>query len=248
MSEPTDFDFSGAFDADYLHFYETMLTAERSDGEAGVVWNLLGLKPGAAVLDLACGHGRIANRLAESGARVTGLDRTALFLARAREDAAARGAAVEYVEGDMRAIPWRERFDAVLLWYTAFGYFDEAGNEAVLRGIAAALKPGGRVLLDQPNRAQVIGWEFPAHDVVQRGDDLMVDIVNYDVLTDRSRVERIIVRDGKVRRTRFAVRLYSFSELEKLALAAGFRAARAFDQVGGPLTLTSGRMIFVARK
>jgi ubiquinone/menaquinone biosynthesis C-methylase UbiE len=38
--------------------------------------------------------------------RVTGLDATPLFLELAREDAAERGVEVEYVEGDMRSIPW----------------------------------------------------------------------------------------------------------------------------------------------
>jgi 2-polyprenyl-3-methyl-5-hydroxy-6-metoxy-1,4-benzoquinol methylase len=51
------------------------------------------------VLDLACGHGRIANRLTQRGARVTGLDATPLFLEQARRDAAARGVEVDYVSG-----------------------------------------------------------------------------------------------------------------------------------------------------
>ena len=49
------------------------------------------------VLDLACGHGRIANRLAQRGAQVTGLDATPLFLEQARRDAAERGVEVDYV-------------------------------------------------------------------------------------------------------------------------------------------------------
>jgi 2-polyprenyl-3-methyl-5-hydroxy-6-metoxy-1,4-benzoquinol methylase len=46
------------------------------------------------VLDLACGHGRIANRLTQRG-----LDATPLFLEQARRDAAARGVEVDYVSG-----------------------------------------------------------------------------------------------------------------------------------------------------
>jgi 2-polyprenyl-3-methyl-5-hydroxy-6-metoxy-1,4-benzoquinol methylase len=95
------------FDADDLYFYETRLTDERSDQEAELVWDLLGLSAGKEVLDLACGHGRIANRLAERGARVTGLDATPLFLERARADAAARGVEVDYVEG-LRAAGFRD--------------------------------------------------------------------------------------------------------------------------------------------
>src|SRR5581483_3196 len=82
------FDFDEVFDRDYLHFYG--LRTDESDLEADTVWRLLELEPGLEVLDLACGHGRIANRLAERGARVTGLDATPLFLDRAREDAAER--------------------------------------------------------------------------------------------------------------------------------------------------------------
>ena len=100
-------EFDDLFGEDYLYFWEASLTEERSDREADLVWKLLELEPGMEVLDLACGHGRLANRLAGRGVRVTGLDLSAFFLERARADAAARGVEVEYVEGDMRAIPWR---------------------------------------------------------------------------------------------------------------------------------------------
>ncbi|HYT26287.1 MAG TPA: class I SAM-dependent methyltransferase, partial [Actinomycetota bacterium] len=48
----------------------------------------VGVRPGMDVLDVACGHGRIANRLAEHGCPMTGLDATPAFLDRARRDAA----------------------------------------------------------------------------------------------------------------------------------------------------------------
>lgn len=82
MSTP-QFDFEDVFDADYLFFYETLL-AGVTDADVDAIWRLLELEPDIEVLDLACGHGRIANRLAERGARVTGLDATPLFIERAR--------------------------------------------------------------------------------------------------------------------------------------------------------------------
>ena len=98
----SEFPREDAFDEDYLYFYEELLTPERTAAEVELVWKLLELEPGSELLDLACGHGRIANPLAERGVRVTGLDATPLFLELAREDAARRGVEVEYVEGDMR--------------------------------------------------------------------------------------------------------------------------------------------------
>jgi len=131
-----------AFDDDYLYFYAQLLTDERSEQEVDLIWRLLELEAGLEVLDLACGHGRIANRLAERGAQVTGLDATPGFLELAREDAAARGVEVDYVEADMRDPPWEGRFDRMLSWFTSFGYFDDEGNRAVLAAAFRTLKPG----------------------------------------------------------------------------------------------------------
>src|SRR6187431_2322249 len=90
-------DRQAAFDDDYLYFYEELLTPERTAGEVDLIWKLLELEPGLELLDLARGHGRIANPLAERGVRVTGLDATPLFLELARADAAERG-----VDGEVR--------------------------------------------------------------------------------------------------------------------------------------------------
>ena len=148
----SEFPREDAFDEDYLYFYEGFLTPERTAAEVEVVWKLLELEPGLELLDLACGHGRIANALAERGVRVTGLDATPLFLDLARRDAAERGVEVEYVEGDMRSLPWSERFDRVLCWFTSFGYFSDEENRQVLREVYEALKPGGLFAIEMNHR------------------------------------------------------------------------------------------------
>jgi len=86
-----------AFGEDYLYFYDAFLTDEVSDAQTDRLWRLLGLEEGVEVLDVPCGHGRIANRLAARGASVTGIDADPVFLERARADAAARGVEVDYV-------------------------------------------------------------------------------------------------------------------------------------------------------
>jgi len=127
------FEFSEVFDEDYLYFYGPHLDAV-SDAQTETVWHQLELEPGMEVLDLACGHGRIANRLAQRGAHVTGLDATPLFLEHARRDAAERGVEVDYVCGDMRSLPWPvHRFERIISWFTSFGYFDDAENREVLQ-------------------------------------------------------------------------------------------------------------------
>ena len=58
----SEFPREAAFDDDYLYFYEELLTPERTAAEVELIWKLLELEPGLELLDLACGHGRIANR------------------------------------------------------------------------------------------------------------------------------------------------------------------------------------------
>jgi SAM-dependent methyltransferase len=235
------------FDEDYLHFYATVLTDEATDVETAVVWNLLSLPTGAEVLDLACGHGRIANRLAGLGVRVTGLDATSLFLDLAREDAAQRGVQVEYVLGDMRALPWVDRFDAVVSWFTAFGYFDDDQNRAVLARVHQALRPGGRFLIELNHKDGLLPHWLPA-GVTEVDGDLMIDQRDFDPVTGRSNTMRTVVRGGQVRRLFFFTRLFSFTELRDWLVDAGFPRVDGYAGDGSPLASSSRRMILVATK
>ncbi|HUB40901.1 MAG TPA: class I SAM-dependent methyltransferase [Streptosporangiaceae bacterium] len=243
MSAP-EFDAKGVFDDDYLYFFADGL-AERSAAEAHLIWHLLDLEPGMEVLDLACGHGRIANRLAERGCRVTGLDATPLFLQRARADADALGVTVDYVQADMRELPWRSRFDRIVNWFTAFGYFDDAANKQVLAQAASALKPGGRLIVELNNYPVLMRGYLPSV-VHERNGELVVDQHRLDPLASHSIVTRTVIRGGTMRQTRFFTRLLTFPELRDWLLSAGFLTVRGYGEDGNPLTAEHRRLIAVA--
>jgi SAM-dependent methyltransferase len=198
------------------------------------------------VLDLACGHGDLANRLAARGCQMTGLDSSAVFLDRARADAAAAGVSVEYVAGDMRQLPWTGRFDRVVNWGTAFGYFDDATNHAVLGQIAGVLRPGGRLAIDLDNLTSYLAAYRPSRVMAVRGDDMLVDRYRLDALTGRLEAERTVIRDGRTRRVNFVKRLFAFPELRDWLLTAGFTVVSGFGEDGRPLDIDHKRMVVVA--
>jgi SAM-dependent methyltransferase len=242
------FDAAAMYDEDYLYFF----AAPGDPGEfavhgpvipgtdlpgattAELAWRLLDLRPGMRVLDLACGHGELANRLAARGCRVTGLDSSAIFLDRARADAAAAGISVEYVAGDMRQLAWTGRFDRVVNWSTAFGYFDDTTNRAVLDGIVRVLRPGGRLAMDLDNLPRFLTSYVPSRVVAARENgDMLVDRYHLDALTGRFEAERTVIRSGRTRRVNFVKRLFGFPELRDWLLAAGFTAVAATGRTGG---------------
>jgi ubiquinone/menaquinone biosynthesis C-methylase UbiE len=246
MGEPS-FDFDQVFDEDYLYFYERR-AAEVTEADVDAIWRLLELKRGATLLDLACGHGRIANRLADRGVRVAGLDAPALFLEWARQEAASRGLEVEYVHGDMRSLPWEDGcFDRVLSWFTSFGYFDDPDNRRVLREARRVLRPEGVLLIENNNLAELLPRWLPSV-VIERDGDLMIDRGTFDPTTGRATTERTVVRDGRVRRFSFSVRIFIAAELRDWLLDAGFHTVEFFDHAAESLTAHSSRMVTVARR
>jgi SAM-dependent methyltransferase len=178
---------------------------------------------------------------------VTGLDRTPLFLEYARREAAARGVEVDYVEGDMRELPWEGAFDRVVSWFTSFGYFDDEANREVLGGVHEALRPGGSLLVECNNLAELLPRWLPS-TVREKGDDVVIDRHVFEPVTARADTERTVVRDGRTRRFSFSVRMFVAAELGDWLREAGFDEVRFTDGAGEPLTAQGRRMIAVATR
>jgi SAM-dependent methyltransferase len=118
---------------------------------------LLELEPGHRVLDLACGSGVHARRLAARGLDVVGVDIAPSLITYNRQQAREQGiTTVRFEQGDMRELAYQEAFDALLLLSGSFGFFDEDTNLDVLRRIARALRPGGQVLIDVFDPASMV--------------------------------------------------------------------------------------------
>ena len=108
------------------------------------------VRPGEAVVDVACGTGDLTELFARTpAAHVTGIDFTPEMLVVARRKLAVRPAdvrsKVEYREGDAQALDLPEAFADVVS--IAFGIRNVADPARAIREFARILRPGGRLVI-----------------------------------------------------------------------------------------------------
>ena len=242
------------FGEDYIRFHLRggEWLDERTIPQCDFVVSALELQPGARVLDLCCGQGRHAVELAKRGFGVTGFDLSEYLLGMAKERAREAAVEVEFVHGDMRELPWENKFDAVVLLFTAFGYLEtDEEDERALQAIRAALRPGGLLLVDHHNRERTTSWLGNGRKDWWEGDGHMVlDQEDWDVRTSRITMTRtIIAPDGARRQTGFVLRMYSHSEWLAMFRRAGLEWVRSYGGYDGSDYAHDSRgLIIVARR
>src|SRR5436309_7423453 len=124
--------------------FHVPISDARTKAEADFVCSFAPLPDFYRIADVCCGMGRHARTLADRGYLVTGIDRDASVLAKARE----LGGGPRYIQMDLRDyFPELGEYDAIVILGQSFGHFDPATNAAVLRRLAAGLRRQGRVVL-----------------------------------------------------------------------------------------------------
>ncbi|UCF09635.1 MAG: class I SAM-dependent methyltransferase [Candidatus Bipolaricaulota bacterium] len=239
-----------SFRSDYLERYAHRDDAE-ADREVRAICRLLGLEPTCPLLDLACGAGRHLLALHRIGfLALTGIDLSADLLAEARRRLdESGGSSVRLVRADMRRIPFRHAFEAVLSLFTSFGYFAaDRENEAVLDATRDALRPGGTLLIDTLNAPAAIDALVRDEEIECAEGSVRVRR-RYDPVSRR--IEKTVhgVSDGRAARPiRESVRIYDGGELRALLEGAGFCEVTCYGSLDGtPYTPTSARLVAVGR-
>jgi SAM-dependent methyltransferase len=236
------------FGPEYLAFDEHADTALQVD----FIREVLDLTRESTLLDVGCGYGRHSIPLSRTkkGCRVVALDRSPVMLAAAREAVpASRKRKPHWVRADMRALPLLRGVDAAVSMFSSLGYFEsEDENFSVIRGVAEALVPGGRFLIETVNRDFVVRHLTPVQ-VYRPRDLVVIEERSFDPVSSRSRVDVTVIDSGRETRLYHSVRLYTFTEIEMLLSAAGLATeAVCGDFRGASYTCDSPRMIVVAEK
>jgi ubiquinone/menaquinone biosynthesis C-methylase UbiE len=107
---------------------------------------LIGVRPDDLVLDVCCGPGVLALDLAPHVAQVTGLDLTPAMLDQARAAQVQKSHTnVEWVEGDVCALPFGEDAFSLVASSAAFHHLPDPG--AAFGEMLRVCRPGGRIVI-----------------------------------------------------------------------------------------------------
>ena len=234
-----------------LDLWRAACPPELTREQANELHAALSLHPGQRVLDVPCGNGRIALELAALRCKPSGLDLSAELVAEGDAAARARGLEVELVQGDMRAIPWQDEFDAAFCVGNSFGYLDDEGHAEFLAGVAHSLKPRGRFLLEYPMVAELALRRPGNRDWHRFGDLVMLSEATTDA--ERGRIDTTYgfmrIGTGTFESAQASYRTYTCRQTLELLRAAGFPEvelwggldARPYEPRTTPLVLLARR-------
>jgi SAM-dependent methyltransferase len=224
------------------------LSEEQTRSEVDHVVRALGLPAGARVLDVPCGHGRIALELAARGFHVTGVDLSAEALDLARVAAVERGLALSLEQRDMRDLPWREAFDAVVCVGNSFAYLDDRGNRDFLEAVHTSLRSGGKLLLHAPCVHELL-LPIQARAWYPVGDLIMLVDRRYDPIASALELEYTFVQDGKIDRRPARYRVHSVRELRQMLAEVGLPVTDLQGSTRGePFALGAQTLYLVAAR
>lgn len=223
----------GFFDAAYVRLLAAEKARPETRTEVDFVVRALALRRKARVLDVPCGFGRHAAELARRGFEVTGVDLSAAMRAEARRRFGGRPR-LQFERGDMRRLEFRAEFDAVINMFTSFGYFTPRENLEVLRRMARALRPGGRILVDHRDRLHDERNHRPRTWWRAR-DTLVLEESRFDVRRGCTRGRWILARrgEGRLLRRELLLYVYTLKQWRRMFRRVGLRLTAVYSGYDG---------------
>jgi SAM-dependent methyltransferase len=134
------------------HLNESVEAASRNkqfiEKSAEWITSYFNLNGSTSVIDFGCGPGLYTTRLAQRGARVTGIDFSKNSLDYAERNAVEKNLDIEYISTNYLDFETAEKFDLIMMIMCDFTVLSPEQRKRLLSLFRSILKPGGAVLLD----------------------------------------------------------------------------------------------------
>lgn len=239
-----DPDFSRRMLAEHLTQQHDAASRRFDEIDRHVAWihrELLSGTP-ARVLDLGCGPGLYASRLARLGHECIGIDISPASIAYATKQADEHSLRCSYLLEDMRTTDYGRGYGLVMLIFGEFNVFRRGDARAILEQAHAALSPGGVLLLEPHTFAAVremgeraAHWYSAPSGIFSDEPYLCLreSFWHSDHAATTERYYVVDARTGSVTMYASSMQAYTDAEYRALLSERGFRDIRFHPSMGG---------------
>jgi cyclopropane fatty-acyl-phospholipid synthase-like methyltransferase len=228
-----------------LDLWRQAISPRQTKAEADFLVRTLKCDPGAHLLDVPCGNGRLSFELARRGYRVTGIDISEEFIAEARAlipkdhkdqppataggpDSAKR---VEFLLGDMRRIEGEALYDGAFCFGNSFGFLEYADMERFLSCVARTLPPHGRFVVETGMAAESVLPDFEEQTSHEIGDMNVIIKERYVAADSCIDSEYIFERNGRRESRKAKHWIYTAAEIRRMLERAGFVVLNSYGSL-----------------
>jgi SAM-dependent methyltransferase len=232
-------------------FWRRAVPPEATAAEVDFIESRLALPSRSRILDVPCGSGRHSLALAARGHEVVGVDISVEAIEHARRAATGAGLEVELIVAEMRDIPDDGSFDAAICMGNSFGYLDQDGLGEFVAALAAAVRPGGGLVVDFAAAAESVLPGFVAdrpRDVIV-GDITVSGSNTYDVANSRLLSSYVFTRGAEQVEVTALHHIYTVAHLRWQLVTGGFTDVQLCGGPDGePFEVWTGRLLLTARR
>lgn len=252
--------FSERMLAEHLGQEHDLASRKTTTVDEHVEWILSTVLDGRSrrVLDLGCGPGLYAHRLAARGCECVGIDFSPASIRHASEVAAAEGLSCRFIHGDVRDEAFGGGFDLVMMIYGQLNVFPRDRAAEILTKAHATLEPRGRLLVEVQS-AELIkkggeagpSWYSAAAGLFSSEPHLVLQ-ENFWAEEARASTNRFIIVDaatGPVSSYALSNEAYTDEELDDILRAVGFSAVESYPSLsGGPVSADTDLPVVITHR
>jgi SAM-dependent methyltransferase len=255
-----------------LDLWRKAISPQQTTAEADFLVKVLDCGEGSTLLDVPCGNGRLSLELARRGYRVTGVDIAPEFIEEATANAfraaekspnpitsevarafsawvAHETAVPRFMIGDMRHIEGDAIYDGAYCFGNSFGFLAYEDMESFLNGVARALKPDSRFVVETGMAAESTLTKFETESSHQIQDIRLTIKEQYLAAESCIDSEYIFEQNGKIESRHAKHWIYTAGEIRRMLERAGFEILRLYGSLQcEPYTLGADELFVIARR
>lgn len=242
-----------------FHLHESIDAASRNHGfiERSVEWIVthLGVNDITAIADFGCGPGLYATRLAEQGAKVTGIDFSENSLNYAKRVAEKKGLSINYIHTDYLDFETEDRFDLITMIMCDFCALSPTQRKSLLSKFRSLLKPGGSVLLDVytlnsfDQKEESATYEFNQLNSFWSPEDYYCFVNTFKYEEEKVILDKYTIFEKERRRVVYNwLQHYSKDSLNKELEENGFTVEELYSDVAGGTFFSEAKEMAVVAK